>query len=261
MAPERPTLVERALSLLPLPYGWAAALVAVLLGPPGSLLFGYLETGDVRASLMAYFHGYLPEHPWQQILAIVLWFAFYTLLFLTIHHARRSVGRSRKTLTPLLADPAAFDEAFRALPRLWPALLVGLAIEALFIGDYRMRLAEAPGSLSVIYEALSGPPLYLMSGTAVWVYAGAVWGLRRLGRGSLKLKPFYDDASMGLKPLATLSLSLSAAYFSLLLIMVLMLFIGPVRVEYVITVALLLTLGLVLFFLPLVGAHRRMRAE
>jgi hypothetical protein len=66
---------------------------------------------------------------------------------------------------------------------------------------------------------------------------------------------------MGLKPMATLSLSLSAAYFGLLLIMGLMLLIGPVRIEYIITVAALLVLGLVLFFLPLIGAHRRMRAE
>ncbi len=261
ISPERPTLVERALGLLPLPYGLAAASVAALLGPPGSLLVGYIETGSFKTSLLIYFHGYLPEHPWQQALAIVLWFAFYTLLFLVIHHARRSVSKSRKTLTPLLSKPTDFDEAFRALPRLWPALLIGLAIEAFFIGDYRMRLAEAPGPVSTIYEALSGPPLYLMSGTAIWVYAGAVGGLRRLGKGPLKLRPFYEDESMGLKPLATLSLSLSAAYFSLLLIMVLMFLIGPVRVEYVITVAGLLMLGLVFFFLPLVGAHLRMKEE
>lgn len=261
LGPGRPTLVERVLGWLPLPYRWAAVLMAAILGPPGSLAVAYAETGDLNASLLAYFYGYTPARRWQQILSVVLWFAFYTILFWTIHHARRSVVQARGTLTPLLEDPTAFDRVFGALPRLLPALLIGLAIEALFIGDYRGRLAAAPGPVSKVYEAVSGPPLYLMSGTAIWVYASAVWGLFRLGRGPLKLKPFYEDESMGLKPMALLSLSLSAAYFGLLLIMGLMLLIGPVRAEYVITVSGLLILGLVLFFLPLIGAHRRMRSE
>ncbi|MBN1248578.1 MAG: hypothetical protein JXC32_13040 [Anaerolineae bacterium] len=261
MGPERPTLVERVLALLPLPYGWAAVLVAALLGPPGSLLIGFLETGDLEASMSAFFYGHLPERRWQEILSIILWFAFYTILFWTIAYARRSVIKSRKALTPRLSEPGAFDAAFGHVSWLLPALLIGFAIEALFIGDYRARLASAPGPVSTVYEAVSGPPLYLMSGTAIWVYASAVWGLFRLGKGSLRLKPFYEDESMGLKPMAKLSLSLSAAYFGLLLIMGLMLLIGPVRTEYVITVATLLVLGLVLFFLPLIGAHRRMKAE
>jgi hypothetical protein len=100
-----------------------------------------------------------------------------------------------------------------------------------------------------------------MVGTALWVYGSALGGLYRLGRGPLRLKPFYEDRTMGLRPLASLSLSLSLAYFVLLLIMVLMLFIGPVRPEYVGTVIALLLLGVGLFFLPLLGAHRRMKEE
>jgi hypothetical protein len=103
--------------------------------------------------------------------------------------------------------------------------------------------------------------MVVMVGTALWVYGTALWGLYRLGRGPLHLKPFYEDKTMGLRPLASLSLSLSLAYFVLLLIMVLMLFIGPVRPEFVGTVIALLLLGVGLFFLPLLGAHRRMKEE
>lgn len=259
--PERPTLVERVLGWLPMPYVWAALLVAAVLGPPGSLLLAYLETGDLAGSLESFFYGYLPARLWQRLLAVVLWYVFYAILFWAIRHARLSVLEAEADLAPLLPEPAVFQRAFGSLSRLGPALLIGLVMETLFIGDYRARLAHAPGSVSRVYEALSGPPLYLMVGTALWVYGTALWGLYRLGRGPLRLKPFYEDRTMGLRPLASLSLSLSFAYFVLLLIMVLMLFIGPVRPEYVGTVIALLLLGLALFFLPLIGAHARMKQE
>jgi len=259
--PERPTLVERVLGLLPMPYVGAALLMAAVLGPPGSLLVAYLETGDLAGSLASFFYGYIPARLWQRILSVVLWYAFYTILFWAICHARVSVLAAEADLKPLLSEPDAFRRAFGSLSRLGPALLVGLLVEVLFIGDYRARLAHAPGTISRIYEAASGPPLYVMVGTALWVYGSALWGLYRLGRGPLRLKPFYEDRTMGLRPLASLSLSLSLAYFVLLLIMVLMLFIGPVRPEYVGTVIALLLLGVGLFFLPLLGAHRRMKEE
>jgi hypothetical protein len=259
--PERPTLVERVLGLLPMPYVGVALLMAAVLGPPGSLLIAYLETGDLAGSLESFFYGYIPARLWQRILSVVLWYAFYTILFWAIRHARISVLKAEAGLKPLLSEPDAFRRAFGSLSRLGPALLVGLLVEVLFIGDYRARLAHAPGTISRIYEAASGPPLYVMVGTALWVYGTALWGLYRLGRGPLRLKPFYEDRTMGLRPLASLSLSLSLAYFVLLLIMVLMLFIGPVRPEYVGTVIALLLLGVGLFFLPLLGAHRRMKEE
>jgi len=259
--PERPTLVERVLGLLPMPYVWAALLVAAVLGSPGSLLLAYLETGDLARSLESFFFGYVPARLWQRILAVVLWYAFYTILFWAIRHARLSVLAAEEDLKPLLSEPDAFRRAFGSLSRFGPALLIGLIVEALFIGEYRARLGHAPGTVSRVYEAISGPPLYVMVGTTLWVYVSALWGLYRLGRGPLRLEPFYEDKTMGLRPLASLSLSLSLAYFVLLLIMVLMLFIGPVRPEYVGTVIALLLLGVGLFFLPLLGAHRRMKEE
>jgi hypothetical protein len=249
------------MGLLPLPYVGAALLVAAVLGPPGSLLLAYLETGDLARSLESFFYGYVPARLWQRILAVVLWYAFYTILFWAIRHARLSVLDAEGDFSPLLPERGAFRRAFSSISRLGPALLIGLVVEALFIGDYRARLAHAPGPVSRVYEAISGPPLYVLVGTALWVYGSALWGLYRLGRGPLQLKPFYEDKTMGLRPLASLSLSLSLAYFVLLLIMVLMLFIGPVRPEYVGTVIALLLLGLALFFLPLLGAHRRMQEE
>jgi hypothetical protein len=261
VGPEQRTLVERALGLVPLPYGWAALIVALLLGPPGSLLVAYLETRDLQTSLESFFHGYMPEFYWQQILSVVLWSLFYAILFWVIWYARHSVLRATNSLAPLLSEPREYRAAFRGLSRTGPAVLIGLVLYALFFMDYRLRIIEAPGPVSSVYEALSGPPLYLMSGTAIWVYMRTLGGLHQLGRGDLKLTPFYEDKTMGLRPLAALSLSLSAAFFSLLFIMVLMLLLGPVRTEYVITVSSLLIVGIALFFLPLMGAHRRMKHE
>ncbi len=258
---ERPTLIERVLGLLPLPYGWSALIVAALLGPPGSILVAYLETGSLQTSVESYFHGYMPERVWQQVLAVCLWFVFYTILFLVIRHSRTSVLKAKAALASLLPEPTTFDRAFAALSRFLPSLLIGLVIEALFIGDYRLRIGDAPGPYSMVYEAISGPPLYLMAGTAIWVNVRAMWGLFWLGRAPLKLKPFYEDKTMGLRPMAVLSLSLALGNFSLLFIMVLMLLIGPVRIEYMLTVIALLLLGLALFYLPLFSAHRRMKCE
>lgn len=261
VGPTRPTLVEALLARLPLPYGWTALLVAALLGPPGSILVAYLETGHIQLSIESFFYGYLPERAWQRVVAILLWYAFYTNLLLAIRRARRSVVRSQEALAPLLPDPGIYTRIFGAVSYTVPALLIGLVLEALFIGDYRTRLAMAPGPFSTVYEAVSGPPLYAMAGTAVWVHARAMWGLYQLGRVPLKLKPFYEDKTMGLRPMAALSLSLSAGYFVLLLIMVLMLVIGPVRPEYPLIVISLLLVGVVLFFLPLLSTHARMKRE
>jgi hypothetical protein len=64
---------------------------------------------------------------------------------------------------------------------------------------------------------------------------------------------------MGLKPMASLSLALSTGYFTLLLIMVLVLLIAPPGAEYLVTLIALLMLGLGLFFLPLTSAHAQMK--
>ena len=77
---ERETLVGRLVGLLPLPFPWAALLIAAILGAPGSLLVAYLEVGDVERSVAAFFHGYIPERTWQQVLTVVLWYAFYATL-------------------------------------------------------------------------------------------------------------------------------------------------------------------------------------
>jgi hypothetical protein len=125
VGPEQRTLVERALGLVPLPYGWAALIVALLLGPPGSLLVAYLETRDLQTSLESFFHGYMPEFYWQQILSVVLWSLFYAILFWVIWYARHSVLRATNSLAPLLSEPREYRAAFRGLSRTGPAVLIG----------------------------------------------------------------------------------------------------------------------------------------
>ena len=79
-----------------------------------------------------------------------------------------------------------------------------------------------------------------------------------------KLRPYYEDPFLGLKPLGALSLSLAFSYFGFIGLFLLVLSASPGMPPTADVIGVggflsgLVLLGLVLFFLPLRGLHRRM---
>ncbi len=99
--------------------------------------------------------------------------------------------------------------------------------------------------------------------TLAWVYSSSLWGLYRIGKEPLTFKTFYEDGLLGARPIGSLSLSLTTAYFGgvgLLALYILAdpMFFTPPLIGFA---ASLTAIGAVLFFLPLQSTHRTMLQE
>jgi hypothetical protein len=93
--------------------------------------------------------------------------------------------------------------------------------------------------------------------TAVWVYLTLQSGLYQLGRGTLTLRPYSGDRTLGLQPVGGLAFTGFAMLFGTVAPLVLTSF---TDLPTVVIGSVVLAAGLVMFFLSLRGLHRRMRA-
>jgi hypothetical protein len=115
---------------------------------------------------------------------------------------------------------------------------------------------------NVIYCVLALPFFSIVFCTFVWVYCSSIHGLHELGKKPLKLKPFYEDNLLGLKPIGSLSLSFALAYFVgmgvLTLIPGVFGSLTPESLFYLVLLASIIVFGVILFFLPLFTFHNKM---
>src|SRR5207245_9283200 len=97
----------------------------------------------------------------------------------------------------------------------------------------------------------------------IWNYVATIWGVHRVGREALRLRPAFEGPMLGLRPLASLSLGATFYYFGALAIIIaeVTLSPNPVRPAYLAFLILLILFGAGLLFLPLVSIHRLMVAE
>src|SRR3989454_8096670 len=135
------------------------------------------------------------------------------------------------------------------------------------------------GPSPFVFNAGAGTPLEFVAGvygivslavatlalsSVVWTFWSISLGIHRFGRAPLALRPYYEDPFLGLKPLGALSLSLAFSYFGFIGLFLLVLSASPGTPTTADVVGVggflsgLVVLGLVLFFLPLRGLHRRM---
>ncbi len=98
---------------------------------------------------------------------------------------------------------------------------------------------------------------FMIYGAAFWVYLSGLWGVSRFGSEPLRLKKFYEDRMLGLRPLGQIVFS-SAAIFSVAITITLgaSLITGDVP-SLAINLAIV-AIGISMIFLPLIGIHRRM---
>jgi len=89
------------------------------------------------------------------------------------------------------------------------------------------------------------------------VYLSGLWGVSRFGSEPLRLKKFYEDRMLGLRPLGQIVVS-SAAIFSVAITITLgaSLITGDVP-SLAINLAIV-AIGISMIFLPLIGIHRQM---
>ncbi len=259
--PESPTFLERFAAFLPLPYLLSAVVWTVVLGPP-SVVLAHLAYAGLGESLKRFFPLVPPDTVWQRALAVAFWSLLSWYSFWMIRYIRTRLQAAEGEIAPLLPEGrAGYRRAFRQVNRPLGAILIAVVLELVFFRTSLINYGKAPGPLLWIWYTLYPHFFYLVYGVAAWVYIGALWGLRRLGRQALSLRALNADNMMGLRSIGSLALSVSSVYFGFLGLTTIQLLFGQVVVEYLATLAAMLILGVVLFFLPLGNIHRKMKAE
>jgi hypothetical protein len=251
---ESPTLLERFVALIPLPYPWAALIWSLVL--PSGLgfdLISYLGTGSAPVSVDA-----IPN------IVLNLLFIFYA--FIMIRYMRKRVVVTETVISARLEGGTedyhrAFDRMTQTLPVLVMTLVFGTII---LVG----RLSGGgPGGLPLNPFLILANVIVVYLGslafsTYFWEFAVASWGLHKLGGSSLKLGSFLEDRMMGARPMGSLALSLAVAYFGGLLFAALLFStINPATLANQWPFIAFLLLGVALFILPLNSIHTKMQAE
>jgi hypothetical protein len=248
---EKPTLIERFVSLIPLPYPMAALIWSLVI--PSSIsgyVIQYLTTGASPLSLTS-----LPN----ALLNILL--PFY--LFVMVRYMRLRVVAAE---TPIAARLSRGDQdyhrAFGRLTQTNPVLLLTAALGTFLMAVYASTGILSPALLPTILTTIVVYLNALAFSTYLWEFAAVSLGLHNLGGSSLRLGSFLEDRMMGAKPMGNLALSLTITYYGGLLLTNLLLstFVPSSPPAAALFVALLV-LGVALFFLPLNSIHAKMQAE
>jgi len=113
---------------------------------------------------------------------------------------------------------------------------------------------------------------FLILASFLWVYGYSMYAIHRAGKLPLRLKPFTEDRTLGLRPFGTASLRLASIYaiFPLTWTFVelvsinveipggLAITFAPIRLTDIIFSVGLILVGIVLFFLPLLSIRKRL---
>jgi hypothetical protein len=249
---ENPTLIERFVKLIPLPYPLAALVWSAIL-PTGPSFYAiqYLATGTTPPLSLAN----LPN----LLLNFLLPFYF----FLMVRYMRLRVVASEAPIAARLSGGERdYQLAFGRMTQTTPVIIL-----AAILGTWLLALYASSGILLPVPSAIVGTIIivYLNSlsfTTYLWEFATASLGLHRLGGSSLKLGSFLEDRMMGSKPMGSLALYLTIPYYGgLLLTDLLLSTFLPSSISGTIVFIALLLLGIALFFLPLNSIHAKMQAE
>ena len=145
----------------------------------------------------------------------------------------------------------------------WVILLVSITL-----------LFGFPNSTTVFSEHISVIAyFFLILASFLWVYGYSMYAIHRAGKLPLRLKPFTEDRTLGLKPFGTVSLRLASIYavfpVTLTFLELVTLDVGipegititfaPIRVTDMIFSVGLILAGIVLFFLPLLSIRKRLQ--
>ncbi len=254
--PERPTLIERVIGAVPIPYALGCLLFASVLGVPGFLLARYVDTGSADVALSMF--GPLLFHNVGTYVLANFGLTLYALA--GTRYMRTRVVSTEPAMAALTPDgEEALHRSFGPLTRWWPPFAVGAIVFVVSYVALPDQMSGVTAPVELVLRAVSYPFTYLAYGTFVWVYVTAVRGLHRFGGEPLRLRSHYEDRFLGLKPFGSLSLSIAGVYFlGMSLVFFSFLIVPP---PLLVLLGFLIFGGVVLFFLPLNAMHGRMRAE
>jgi hypothetical protein len=274
--PERATFIERLAGLFHLPYSIGCLIVSILIGTPGAIILAYLTTGDMGAavSLTIVLYVGVGTPFWTGVAVLgLLWLLLFYVFYMT-RFMRQRLLSTEEGLHPVLPEgEQTFHGAFKLVSKLWPPVVLAIAIIAFYFissGEYLISVfgAYAVHIANIIYIVIAFPVWFLAFCTFVWVYFGSVYGLYKLGKKPLVLKSSAQDRMLGVKPFGNLSLSLSIVYFFAMVILIMMSLttaMGSAVTEdifaFLILMAAFFAIGVVLFMSPLYAVHKKMMEQ
>ena len=271
--PDSPTLAERFVLAFRLPYPVACFLV-------GFFLFGVL---DVALSKYAETANLAPTvaktlAPVSLLTDLLVAYSFYAPRYM-----RRRLVETGRALSNLLPDrDADFHRIFAEVAAPRPQVVAWMLFLVALLAAVSVPAILGTGPSPFVFNAGAGTALEFVAGvfsivslavatlalsSVVWTFWSISLGIHRFGQAPLALRPYYEDPFLGLKSLGVLSLSLAFSYFGFIGLFLLVLSASPGTPTTADVVGVggflsgLVLLGLVLFFLPLRGLHRRMVDE
>ena len=258
-------MLERILSKVRLNFRAGAIIVFLLIGPLGSFLYLYFVSFDAGYALYGTFglEAGVPAN-FYSVASNSLWYGFLLFVPFSIRHLRMKLGKVEPTLASLSPDG---ETTIRSLFSPASSATFQLAIAAVFMTIYASSVPQLLSSGE--FTTLSGSVYLLRSilrslvfGSVLGLYCGALWGLYRLGKRDLRLKPFKQDRYLGLREVGSLSFTFASVYFGGLGIFTIHAVLGGMTGELSIVNLLFMMslplLGVMLFFAPLVSTHQRM---
>jgi len=253
------------IAAIPLPYLVTCTIVALLVTGPGYFLARLIETGgDWNQTVAAIFGDAFALPLWRSVPLIILSVGFELYLLWLVRHSRLHIARYAKEIAPLL--PGGDADVRRIFGHLyWRLPVIGLAA-AFGLFFFLLLLEPLPPAFGVLDFVILGVNLVFLpfvDAQVIWNYAATIWGVHRIGRQALRLRPLFEDPMLGLRPLGSLSLGATFYFFGALVIIIAEVTLSPdpVRPAYLAFLIVLVLFGAGLMFLPLVSIHRLMVAE
>jgi hypothetical protein len=266
--PHKATIVERIVGSLRIPYVFGSVLLAFLLGPPGAILSTFVYTRDIFEAfnrvVWLFFGSPLPLL--QGYLGLSLLFAlFYYLLYMIQFMRQRLVSVESQLVSLLPEGEETFDTIFGGVSKSTPP--VAFAILFMLVIAFQ-SVPELPdnfvffcvNNINTVFLLVAWPFWFIAFCTFVWVYVGSIRGLYELGK-KVKLKSFNEDKMLGVRPVGSLSLSLTYTYFMGLIILGLLPTILQPEASilgYMVVLSTCAIVGLILFLLPQYTLHKKM---
>lgn len=252
--------------MIPLPYALSCVIVAALIGPPAQLLSLYLDTRNINEAFArnAINNGLgidplLNTSPLTGNIASFVYFIFIALSLYGTRFMRTRIVAMEKKLLEISPSEETYHRAFGGIIKTKFTIL----LVAILVPVYAPVQMSVYSGYAYLIFSLIGVPLQGIAGfTFFWMYFRSLWGIYKFGREPLKLKPYYEDRMMGLRPLGSLSLTL-ALYFFLVwgAVFVVVNVLLPTSIGSIAVGLGFIVLGAVMFFLPLTNIHGKMREE
>jgi len=266
--PHKATIIERIVGSLRIPYVFGSVLLAFLLGPPGAILSTFVYTRDIFEAfnrVVWLFFG--SPLPWLQgylglgLLSVL----FYYLLYMIQFMRQRLVSVESQLVSLLPEGEDTFDAIFGAVSKSMPP--VAFAILFMLVIAFQ-SVPELPdnfvffcvNNINTVFLLVAWPFWFIAFCTFVWVYVGSIRGLYELGK-KVKLRSFNEDKMLGVRPVGSLSLSLTYTYFMGLIILGLLPTILQPEASilgYMVVLSTCAMVGLILFLLPQYTLHKKM---